>query len=145
MVTEDPGGLAQTRVCPRAARSTVLPDTDGSWPRERERWQLAQQRPSQAGRRPGLPDGFAFCLVITHYSRQCLINRYHGIIRRRLRHQYEIHYCPSSPVANGKNPAAARCARRSLGRSVICLLLQQSHLVMESGMGNDKKSQDVSF
>lgn len=34
---------------------------------ELRRWQLAQQKQGQAGRRPGLPDGFAFCLVITHY------------------------------------------------------------------------------
>lgn len=35
--------------------------------RELRRWQLAQQKQGQAGRRPGLPDGFAFCLVIIHY------------------------------------------------------------------------------
>lgn len=41
----------------------------------------------------------AWRLPIT--SRQRLINRYHGTVCRRLWRQCEIHYCPSSPVANG--------------------------------------------
>lgn len=86
----------------RTQREVARELEDGSWC-NKSRARLGEARAPLTG--------LAFCLVITITSRQrrCQ-NRYHGIIRRRLWHQYEIHYCPSSPVANGKNPAAARGA-----------------------------------
>lgn len=55
----DPGGVQ----C-----SADLRDPEGRWPVSWEGgWPLAQQKQGWAGRRPGLPDRFAFCLVITHY------------------------------------------------------------------------------
>lgn len=59
--------LSQQRTCPDGQRSAVLQDTDEMVAGELGRWQLVQQNQGQLGWRPGLPDGFAFCLVITHY------------------------------------------------------------------------------